>query len=61
MKIEKPSQLLAILGWVSVFVEGWLLVLRQVPSDALSWGFFTFFFLVAIGASAIASPSKKAG
>lgn len=58
MKIEKPSQLLAFFGWVSVFVEGWFLVLRRIPSDALAWSFFAFFFIVAISASAIASPRK---
>ena len=59
MKITKFSQVLAIVSWGSLFVEGWLLILRAIPSDPLSWGFYVLFFVIAIFASAFAS-SKKA-
>jgi len=52
------SQLCSILGWVSVFGMGWMFVLRLIPQDALSWGFFVFFFLVAIFASVSAMEKK---
>lgn len=58
MKITKLSELLALLGWVSVFTESWLLVTRQIPPDGLSWGFLGFFFITAVFASAIAAPRK---
>jgi len=55
MKIEKPSQLLAVVAWASVFVEAWLLVLRNIPADGISWGFFAFFFLIAVASAAVSS------
>lgn len=62
MKFEKPSQVLAALMWLSVIVESWLLILRAIPSDALSSGALVFFFFIALVASAVASaPPKKAG
>jgi len=59
MKIENLSQLLAVVGWISVFVLGWLIVLRLAPSDALTWAFFVIFFVVALMASAVAHGRKK--
>lgn len=59
MKIEKPSAILAYAGWISVFVLGWLMVLRTVPADRLTWIFFWIFFVVAVLASAIYSGSPK--
>lgn len=53
-----PSHALAILAWASVFVLSWLLILRLIPSDGLSWSFFAFFLVLALVASAIASPTK---
>jgi len=35
-----------------------MFVLRLIPQDALSWGFFVFFFLVAIFASVSAMEKK---
>ena len=57
----KSSTLLARLGWLSVFAEGWLILLRLIPADKLTWIFFTVFFVVAVMASAVSSPSKKDG
>ena len=59
MKIEKPSAILAYAGWISVFVLGWLMVLRATPADKLTWTFFWIFFVVAVLASAIYSGSPK--
>lgn len=63
MKIDKPSAFLAYAGWISVFVLGWLMVLRTVPADKLTWTFFAIFFMVALFASAVYSgkPNKKDG
>lgn len=61
MKTEKPSVVLAWVSWASVFIEGWLILLRIIPADRLTWIFFAVFFVVAVFASAVASPSKKDG
>lgn len=55
MKIEKFSQLLALVSWASVFTEGWLLILRAIPLDLPSGIPLTLFFITAILASATAS------
>lgn len=60
MKIENFSQLLALISWVSVFVEAWLLILRAIPADGLAFGFFALFFFVAVMAGAVASTKKEA-
>lgn len=57
MKIEKPSQVLALAAWISVFFVAWLLVLRLIPSDWISWGFMIFFFVLAV-LSAVASAKR---
>lgn len=59
MNNQKPSHLLAALGWISVFFEAWLLIMRRIESDALSWGFFVFFFIIAFFASVMASAREK--
>lgn len=59
MKIDKPSMLLAYASWASVFVLGWLIVLRSIPTDGLTWSFMGLFFLVAVMASAVASNNPK--
>ena len=60
MKLEwKPSLVLAVIGWTSVFVEGWLIILRIVPADWLSWTFFAVYFIVATMASAVYGGKKK--
>lgn len=59
MEIRTLPQLLALLAWLSIFVEVWLLILRKIPSDALSWAFFSFFMLLAIIASALATSNPK--
>ena len=62
MKIDKPSAVLAYAGWISVFVLGWLIVLRTIPADKLTWTFFGIFFVVAVMASAVyAGGPKKDG
>jgi hypothetical protein len=58
MKI-KSSQLLAAVAWISVFFMGWLIVLRKIPSDLLTWIVFTLFFVVAVFASALSRGSKN--
>jgi hypothetical protein len=54
----KPSQLLAAIGWASVFAEAWALLTRNIPADALSWGMWVFFLIIAVLASVI-SMSKN--
>jgi len=44
----KLSQLNLLLSRISVFALAWLLVLRIVPGDNLSWGFFIFFCVNAL-------------
>lgn len=51
MKIQNKAQLLAVVSWSSVFTEAWLLILRLIEPDAISWGFFILFFIVAFVAS----------
>ena len=57
--VNRISDLFALLGWLSVLVLAWLLVMRRVPSDGLTWGIFIFFFLFAVVASGAASYSAK--
>ena len=57
----KPSALLAGLGWISLVVLFWLIILRTVPADGWSIGGLVFFFLLALMATAVASPRKKGG
>lgn len=52
----KPSLILSLAFWFSVLAETWILVLRLIPFDALSVAAWLFFFVVAIGASAVAAP-----
>ena len=60
MKLEwNPSLALAVIGWSSVFVEGWLIILRIIPADWLSWAFFAVYFIVATMASAVYGGKKK--
>ena len=54
----KPSHMLAIVAWASVFLEAWLFIKRQIERDPLNWTFFVFFLLIAIFSSAIASSKK---
>lgn len=55
----KPSQLLALASWASVFVLSWPLLKRSVPADVMSWGFFAFFLLIAVMSSAVSSGRRK--
>jgi hypothetical protein len=59
MKFEKPSIVLAYASWASVFLEAWLLLLRWIPSDGLTLGFFVLFFFVAVMASAVHASKPK--
>jgi hypothetical protein len=56
---ESPSALLAGLGWISLIVLFWLIILRKVPVDGWSIGGLVFFFVIALMASAVASTKKK--
>jgi hypothetical protein len=59
MNNPKQAHLLAAIAWISVFFEAWLLILRRIESDWLSWIFFVFFFVVAVLASAMASARRE--
>lgn len=58
MKIERPSQLLGLFTWASFFVLAWMMLLRNVPSDAMSWGFLAAFFVIGVFVAAVTSPAK---
>ena len=60
MRITRLSQLVALLAWMSTFVCAWLLVLRRVPSDLVTWILLAAFTFIATTASLIAAtpPSK---
>lgn len=42
--------LLGLAAWVSLFTEAWLLLLRVIPWDNISWMFLALFFLAAVAA-----------
>jgi len=56
---QKPSLYLAALAWASIFALSWLLILRSIPADGLAWNFLATFVVIAILASAVASPKAK--
>lgn len=52
MKNQSPLNLNgmnAVIAWISIFAESWLLLLRKLPVDGISVFFFCFFILVAVG------------
>ncbi len=61
MKPQKPSIVLVCACWASVFIEGWLLLLRSIPADRLSLTLFILFFFLAVMASAVYSSKPKLG
>lgn len=59
----KPSELqigLALLSWISVFAEVWLLLLGSIEGGPLAWFSLAFFFVIAIIATAY-DPNLKKG
>lgn len=54
----KPSHMLAIVAWASVFLESWLFIKRQIERDSTNWMFLILFLALAIFSSAIASSKK---
>lgn len=60
MKNEKlPVLVLSAGAWICVLIESWLLLMRSIPADFLSWFFFCLFFLVAVMASAVANGGEN--
>jgi hypothetical protein len=52
MKNQSPLNLNrtnAVIAWLSIFAESWLLLMRKLPVDGISVFFFCFFILVAVG------------
>jgi hypothetical protein len=49
-----------MLAWISTFIAGWMIFLRFVTNDGLSWMLFAFFLIVAIMASAMTMERKRA-
>lgn len=41
------SKMVLIGSWVSIFGLSWLMVLKWIPRDVFSWGFFIFFCILA--------------
>lgn len=59
MKIEKFSQLLALVAWANVLVVSWLLILRNIPAEASTFVPYGVFVVIAVMASAVASPRRN--
>ncbi len=59
MKNIKPSMILAVVSWLSLFILTWLALLNLVPFDALRVSTWVFFLAMAIGSSAVASGKKS--
>lgn len=60
MKIDKPySFALAVIGWVNVFIIGWLLILKEIGADNSTWVVFTVFFVISVMSSAVTSGVRK--
>lgn len=59
MKPQNSSTSLAYVSWISLFLLGWLILLRLIPVDVITWVFFAVFAIVGVFASAIASPPNK--
>jgi len=56
----KTSEILAFVGWLSVLVLAWMVVLERVPSNGVTWAMFAFFVLFSTVASLTATmPTKK--
>lgn len=55
----KLSELVAVFAWFSTFLSSFLIFFRRIPNDGLSWGFFAFYLIVAILASAMTMERKK--
>lgn len=55
------AYLLAALAWVSTFALIWLMIFAVVELEVLNILALFFFFLVAVVATAVASPSKREG
>ena len=45
---------LACAGWLSVFVEAWLLLTGYIDNTGMAWGVWAFFFMTAIFSSSLA-------
>lgn len=58
MQPLKLSQFIAILAWVSVFIQTWFMLLRISPLDWLSWVGWLFFLVVGVMASSVASAKR---
>jgi hypothetical protein len=54
-----PSLALAASAWASIILEAWLLLVRAVPADALSWGLWGVFWFIAVAASASYAAERK--
>jgi hypothetical protein len=55
---HNPAYVLAALAWPNWFALSWLLVLGKTSGGA-ALAFWFLFLIVALGASAVGSPSKK--
>lgn len=53
MRIENFTQLLSLVSWIIFLLLSWLLLLRAVAADLLSFVFLIVFFAIAFMASAL--------
>lgn len=52
------AELLALIGWMSVFIEAWLLLTERIPNTNTTWFFWGFFLVVALIATIKSLPVK---
>jgi len=59
--VNRISDLFALLGWLSVLVLAWFIILQRVQNNAITWLVFAFFVLFSTIATLIAAsyPAKK--
>lgn len=59
--LTKGSHWVAATNWISFFVLAWLLIVGRIEADAKTLFFISFFFLIALVASAVSLPTPKGG
>jgi hypothetical protein len=59
VKESNPSVLLALVGWVSLFILTWLIVVDVLPVDWIRVSAWLFFLVIGIFASAMSLDRKK--
>lgn len=56
---KRPAVWAAMFGWINVFGLSWVVALRWIEVNLLIGLIWVLFFLFSIGATAMASESKR--